>query len=935
MAYLLRSGKITLLLYQFLFCGILYSQGNYKHYTSLDGLQHDITYNIVQDSKGYIWIGTDDGLSRFDGKDFKNYSLKDGLTSNYVMDVEELSNGEYAIATWGGGLHFLKNDTIYKNNNFDDANAKSYDIKHHENKIYTTTGALLSIYDLEKQVLNSKIYINSKVEFINESFTTLKYKKLNPVILKNKVYIHNKKHNENSYKGIHELSSDFNIKPSFPFLSALEISTALELDEDKFLFASVNNLIITSSDRIIERFELPHISAKERIVKILKTPNNSSKYALLIRRPSGKKRVAFFDSERNEVTGLNKLIDLKFGISDIMFDFENNLWVATFGNGIYCYYYSNPKVTNILSSEYFIDAIKNEKEIYALTSSQLYKFSKGNLIKKYPIDGFSQHISLIKDKLYVSVLESKPKFNDDFQIIGGRFFGRTKHFSVSQNNTILINDKEILINKGVYIKLIKEDHRLLSLYTNKGKWIYNLKESKFSEDLLFEKNLPSNRINDLLQINGTDYIATDKGLIIKDKDGQLKAFNVQTGMLNERINCLYMKGNYLYLGTQAGLSLLKNNKIYNFSKSFGIQSLAINKIIESDNKLWLFGNDGISIVNIEDVKVSKSPKLMINQRSNIFEYEVISYKDQNSIKLQYRINQEKWQTISNFKGQLDFNNFTANDYTVAFRAQSSHSDWIYSSMHTFTINVLWYKQWWVLLLAFISISFLLGTGFYQRLKIVAKRNKLLKDEITKRMTAESELSEVRDNIARDFHDDLGNKLASISLLSEVLSNKIKSNENKVIETIKSDADYLYKGTKDFIFSLEEKSNYLKEIIIYLSDFAEDYLFQFEIDFEVQSLINNDIKLPYYWSKQIIYIFKEAITNAAKHSNANNAKIIFCFENKELFITFIDDGLGFDIDKVRSNGLTNMKRRANKISCELFIKSSINNGTSIIFKGKIA
>ena len=61
----------------------------YKHYTAKNGLAHDITYQLIQDTKGYVWIGTDDGLAKFNGKEFTNYSYEEGLTSNYVIDVIE------------------------------------------------------------------------------------------------------------------------------------------------------------------------------------------------------------------------------------------------------------------------------------------------------------------------------------------------------------------------------------------------------------------------------------------------------------------------------------------------------------------------------------------------------------------------------------------------------------------------------------------------------------------------------------------------------------------------------------------------------------------------------------------------------------------------------------------------------------------------------
>jgi ligand-binding sensor domain-containing protein len=61
----------------------------FREYTVLDGLPQSQSTSIIQDSRGYIWIGTRNGLSRFDGIDFKNYYKKDGLPSNSVMNVFE------------------------------------------------------------------------------------------------------------------------------------------------------------------------------------------------------------------------------------------------------------------------------------------------------------------------------------------------------------------------------------------------------------------------------------------------------------------------------------------------------------------------------------------------------------------------------------------------------------------------------------------------------------------------------------------------------------------------------------------------------------------------------------------------------------------------------------------------------------------------------
>ncbi|WP_282042969.1 two-component regulator propeller domain-containing protein [Winogradskyella flava] len=927
-----QSGLLAIGMAFFVFS--LSAQNSYRHYTASNGLQHDVTYNIVQDSKGYIWIGTDDGLSKFDGKDFRNFSLEDGLISNYVMDVEELPNGQYAIATWGGGLHFIENDSIYKNPNFNDTNGRSYDIKYFDDKIYTSTSTSVSVYDFKEGFYKTKMYSNDTNSFIDSlSNSDSNYQKLTPILLNNSVYVHNKEPSHNEFKGVKQFLNGYQLKSAFPFLSDVVISAALDQKKDSYVFASRNRLLFSNKDAINDQVIIDALKEEEYIVKILKAPKSDNIYLLLARNKKGEKRLLSFNTKTKNALNIDELIGLNTTVSDAMFDFEDNLWISTFGDGIYCYYYSNPKIKTLLEGNYIIDIIKKNNSVYAQTSYQLYEFKDNTLLNTFPVDGFAKRLSNIDGKITISALNVEPKSFSKFNIVNGSFYGKTNLGTVRQSDTIFVNEKPILITNELLTKHIEDNDSIIDFYTNKGKWSYSFKNDTLAKDTSFKIGMPSERVNDLILQNSVYYIATDKGLVVK-KGNSIKVYNNENGLKNERINSILLKDSILYLGTQAGLSVIKKGKVYNFSKSFGIQSLAIHKIIELDNKLWLAGNNGISIVDIEDVSPSKSPKLNINQDNNIFIYQAISYSDQNAINLQYQINNDAWITTSDSDGVLDFNNYTAADYTIAFRAQNSHSAWTMSPVYAFVIKPPWYKIWWILLLGFLVSSGFIGLIFYSRLRVASKRNAALQNEIAKRIIVENELGEVRDNIARDFHDDLGNKLASISLLSDVLSTKLDAKESKIVKTIKNDADYLYKGTKDFIFSLQERSNYIDEIIVYLSDFAEDYLYQFSIDFEVQSNIKTNIKLPYYWSKQIIYIFKEAITNTVKHAEAKNAKMMFDFKGHTLQIQFSDDGQGFDKEVCKCNGIINMESRAERIDCELRVNTELNKGTTVVFTGKL-
>jgi signal transduction histidine kinase/ligand-binding sensor domain-containing protein len=78
-----------------------------RAYTTADGLAHNTVNRIVRDSRGFLWFATDDGLSRFDGYTFTNYSVEQGLPHPKVMDLLETRTGELWVATFGGLVRFL------------------------------------------------------------------------------------------------------------------------------------------------------------------------------------------------------------------------------------------------------------------------------------------------------------------------------------------------------------------------------------------------------------------------------------------------------------------------------------------------------------------------------------------------------------------------------------------------------------------------------------------------------------------------------------------------------------------------------------------------------------------------------------------------------------------------------------------------------------
>jgi ligand-binding sensor domain-containing protein len=82
---------------------IVFAQFNITTYSVVDGLAQSQVYAMLEDSRGFIWMGTDGGgISQFDGKKFKNFSKKDGLSDNRVLAIYESKKGNIWIGTKNG-----------------------------------------------------------------------------------------------------------------------------------------------------------------------------------------------------------------------------------------------------------------------------------------------------------------------------------------------------------------------------------------------------------------------------------------------------------------------------------------------------------------------------------------------------------------------------------------------------------------------------------------------------------------------------------------------------------------------------------------------------------------------------------------------------------------------------------------------------------------
>ena len=71
----------------------------FRTYTQEDGLGNLAVLSVLQDRTGYLWVGTQNGLYRFDGTEFRGYGMQDGLPSSRIHALHEARDGTLWVAT--------------------------------------------------------------------------------------------------------------------------------------------------------------------------------------------------------------------------------------------------------------------------------------------------------------------------------------------------------------------------------------------------------------------------------------------------------------------------------------------------------------------------------------------------------------------------------------------------------------------------------------------------------------------------------------------------------------------------------------------------------------------------------------------------------------------------------------------------------------------
>lgn len=200
---------------------------------------------------------------------------------------------------------------------------------------------------------------------------------------------------------------------------------------------------------------------------------------------------------------------------------------------------------------------------------------------------------------------------------------------------------------------------------------------------------------------------------------------------------------------------------------------------------------------------------------------------------------------------------------------------------------------------------------------------------------QKQLQRIRNSIADDLHDDLGSTLSSISIMSELA--KAKSPQaSSLLASIEESSVYMQESMSDIVWAIKTDNDSLDNALQRMNQFASEILDSKNIAFDfTSSVVDPAVRLTMKQRKNFSLFFKEAINNAAKHSDATAVSVLISQAKGYVEMIIKDNGKGFDVGKVyRGNGMHSLKKRADELNGNFDIQSGFNEGTMLKLRFKI-
>jgi signal transduction histidine kinase/ligand-binding sensor domain-containing protein len=930
------SCFILLFLYAF---GWQYSQAQDSTIERIQAQPTSEVYDLLKDTRGYLWVAHDLGVSRYDGSSFVSFSTP--LQNSFAMtDLIEDHKGRIWCHNFTGQIFYIERMKLHL--------LKEYKYKEEQgfpriiicgNELVATSIKGLFVYNLLTD--QSKYYSIPKG---TRSLTKVG----NKVIC----YGSGGWYSYEAGHPIRKLSSGL----SFGNHQAVTLQNTSYKDT---FYLTVNPMStyykLTLEGDVIKVHEARKASAFINTV----TVDNDKVWVHT-------KINSFTTNGKEFIDGLN--------LSDIILDSNGYTWMSSLKKGV-CVQYNTQRINKLvmssLSKDDYIRKVHTENNYIFLASAN------GGL---YQLDAQASITYLLSIPKSAGIIEQIAAIGSHQFILCasvGMYLYDTKTRQLQQLDPSL-NVKEIMVHKG-------------TVYAASG---IGIKYSRLDE--LSSKKLPFNVVP-------LDSIANRCRSFAFAGDSLLAAYSDGVYVVHKGVNRqLLYKGHPIYaskikavsnkvlIGTyNQGLLILENGSLRSITEKDGLISNNIKDIKESAGSIWLLYYDAFQQLNhtltgIEEATIHLSnlegindigvlnKRLYIAANEGVFSMyiatspsnskmatyfdkvlangeELISgkkleyfqnhlqfhvstpfYSPHSKIIYQYRIKNaadSSWQTGA--PGQSVFNvvALEPGDYTFEIVAIDRSKKIIsLPAIYQFEITPPWQQSWTFRIAAVITV---IAISVYFVQDYYKSRLRRQRIDYEKKLAIQAE----RQRISSEIHDDIGAGLSAIRLLTEITKNKLPESEaQNEVSKIHASISELTQKMREVIWSLNTENDRLENLLFYIQRQAiklfENSPIQLKISFPRQDIppivINGEKRRHIYLS------VKEALHNCLKHSEAQICYLTIRIEESALQIIVADNGKGFvPQGKVEiGNGLAGMKRRMQQVK-GLF-EVQLKEGTQVKF-----
>jgi len=693
---------------------------SFIHYNSNNSsLPNDVCYKLMQDRKGYLWAGTDNGLVRFDGRDMKIY--RQGFANSFAIATAEYDS-TFIIASWKGGVCRFENDKIISLRSLDPENTmNSNDILLYKDIVilyqfatpaffrynpvqHTLAPLSLFIQDTGNRVAPFSADSGLKFYIINDTLiacnTTSAYVLRNNTFyrLAGKGFDHIEQTADGHIYGlrfpyIYELSRDL-----MPVRCVLQITP--DMNPQHYSICGFN---VLASGNIVLQF--------------------SDTYNISSARQSGK--FMFINSTTGSVTDVVQAMGIDVFISDVLPDHENGFWISTDGDGIYHVFEQANRQYQAFDNAFITAMLPDENNgLYIGTKNGVYYLSGESLrlvYQKFYVSHF------FRDASHGIVVAAKR--GTDMRITGSKCTRETRrytcyvtpHYLVTDdqyngfsviNNQAGKEEKNILRGRPWIIRDICEDH-VGRIWEGGDNGLFYWDKGADSSRRYLHPVLGMARINQLQpDTSGGLWVATSLGLFYLRNNKVILIYNESNGLSNAHVTAVLIDKDRVWIGTKNGLDVLdfKTGNISVYKKYNGLTANDVTALAPfPGNKIAVGSGKGLTILSNREPGIQAQPPTLILERATVndtavtalagisgayrsrimFTYNAISFIYPEQTRFQYRLSDsDQW--IETQNKSIVLTNLEPGTYRFQLRARKYNSDWSRPLVVPLEIK----KPWW-------------------------------------------------------------------------------------------------------------------------------------------------------------------------------------------------------------------------------------------------